>query len=337
MSKNVLSIISVIGLFAFLLFGHTGYATEKKYVEDELLVQFKAGVPHFKARTMVEKEGAQIARHVPQIRLMRIKAPPKALEAIKKVLEKNPNVAFVEPNYIAKPQYIPNDTYFSSQWHLSKIQAPEGWDISKGSENVIIAIADTGVNTNHPDLAPKLVPGYNCYAENTDVTDTHGHGTAVAGVAGAVCDNAQGVAGVACKNLIMPLKIANPNGYATYGDMAQAIVYAADNGAKIVNISFAGTGFSYTLQSAIDYAWGRGVIVVAAAGNSNSSTPMYPAALKNVIAVGGTAKDDTKASFSSYGDWVDISAPAVSIYTTSKSGGYGSSNGTSFASPIVAG
>ena len=307
------------------------------YLADELLVQPKAGVSKGKIAEIIAGEGATMVGEIPQIRVKQIKVPAHALERVKEALSRNPHVNFVEYNYLAEPTATPNDNYYSSQWHLPKISAPQGWDISTGSGNVVIAILDTGVDPTHPDLSEKLVPGYNFYDNNTNTSDVYGHGTAVAGSAAAISNNYNGVAGVAWNSPIMPLRISDASGWATYSAMASAMTYAADRGAKVINISFAGTSSSSTLQNAVNYAWNKGAILFASAGNYSTNTPYYPAACNNAVSVSATTSSDSLASFSNYGNWIDISAPGVSIYTTLNGGGYGSKSGTSFSSPITAG
>jgi hypothetical protein len=150
-------------------------------------------------------------------------------------------------------------------------------------------------------------------------------------------NNLEGVAGVAWDSPIMPLVVLNASDYASYYDIARAINYAADQGVRIMNISIGGSSYSSTLQNAVNYAWDKGAVIVACAHNYSTETPYYPAACANVVAVSATTSSDTPASFSNYGNWVDISAPGVSILTTNRGGGYGSWSGTSFSSPIVAG
>jgi hypothetical protein len=307
------------------------------YVADELLIQPKAGVPHEKVKEIFEAFGAVTEEEIPQIRVKRIKVPPQALERVKDALSRHPHINFAEYNFLAEPTVTPNDNYYLSQWHLPKISAPLGWDISEGSSNVAIAILDTGIDPTHPDLSGKLLPGYNFYDRNTDTHDVYGHGTAVAGSAAALSNNYTGVAGVAWNNPIMPLRISDPSGWATYSAMASAMTYAADRGVKVINLSYAGSSSSSTLQNAVNYAWNKGAVIVASAGNYSTSTPYYPAACNNVVSVSATTSSDTIASFSNYGNWIDLSAPGVSILTTNNGGGYGSWSGTSFSSPITAG
>lgn len=314
-----------------------GSASSAPYVADELLLQTRAGVLKAKIDEVLAGLNATQVEEILPIRIKRIKVPPRALEMILAALARCPHVKFVEKNYLVKAESIPNDGYYSSQWHLPKISAPTAWDISTGSSSVKIAIADTGVDPTHPDLASKLLTGYNFVQGNTDTHDVYGHGTLVAGSAAALSNNSVGVAGVAWSNPIVPLVVADSNGYATYSSLANSITYAADHGIRIINLSFGGTMSSVTLQNAIDYAWNKGTIVFASAGNSANSTPQYPAACNHVVAVTATTSTDSLASFSSYGNWVTVSAPGKSILTTSNGGGYSYASGTSFSAPITAG
>jgi thermitase len=205
---------------------------------------------------------------------------------------------------------------------------------------VIVAVIDSGADWTHPDLSSKLVPGWNFLSGTSATQDSggdSGHGTAVSGVAAAATNNGAGVAGVGWSTMVMPLEILDSTGSATYSNLASAIDYAADHGARIINISLCGSTASSTLQSAESYAWNKGVVIFAAAGNSANSTPNYPAADPNVVAVSATDVNGTFASFSSYGSWIDLSAPGNNILTTMTGGGYGYWYGTSFAAPITAG
>jgi thermitase len=337
-AANTLLSLFVISVLYVVFSGHVwGSNGDNLHVEDELLVQIKVGVPPEKLDEILRVNESFVINEIPQIRVKVIKVPSHTIEHLMMALSKNPHVNFVEYNSLASASAIPDDSYYASQWHLSKISAPEGWNINTGSDDVPIAIIDSGVDPTHPDLASKLLAGYNFIADNADTHDVLGHGTAVAGSAAALSNNYTGIAGVAWNNPIMPLVVLNSNNYATYSDIANAITYAADRGIKVINISIGGSSSSSTLQNAVNYAWNKGVVIFASAMNNSSSTPYYPAACNNVVAVSATTKDDTLASFSSYGNWVDISAPGVSILTTNKGGSYGSWSGTSFSSPISAG
>ncbi len=307
------------------------------HMPGELLVHPRAGVPDFVLDKIFNQHGAWPKDIIPGIDVLVLKVPEDRLEVIEEALSHNPNFEFVEKNFVAEVDYIPNDPKYPAQWHLPKISAPFGWDISVGDYQTILAVIDSGADPFHPDLGSRLLPGYNFLDDTTDTSDLHGHGTSVSGTTAALSDNLTGVAGVTWENPILPLVVVNRVGGATYDDIASAIIYAADNGARVINISLGKSSHSSTLQNAVNYAWNNGVVIVAAAGNGGDSTPMYPAALDNVIAASATDQSDDLASFSSYGDWVDLSAPGVSILTTSRGGGYGYRSGTSFSSPIIAG
>ncbi|HUE38705.1 MAG TPA: S8 family serine peptidase, partial [Candidatus Binatia bacterium] len=228
-----------------------------------------------------------------------------------------------------------NDTNYWKEWHLQKINAPSAWDVSTGDAGVVIAILDSGIDSTHPDLAAKIVAGYNAYDNNSDTSDVGGHGTMVAGSAGAISNNGIGVASVAWQNPLMPIRVTDTQGNGYASTIAKGLTWAADHGARVMNISFSGIAASSTITSAAQYVVGKGGIVVAASGNCGCADPTPENAY--IISVSATNTDDTLASFSSTGSYVDVAAPGVSIQTTVQGGGYSSVSGTSFASPITAG
>ena len=308
--------------------------------------------------------------------------------------EESPAVEYAEPNYIAHLNMVPNDAKYSQQWAHQNTEAESEWEINAGDSDVIIAVIDSGVDYIHEDLKDNIWndadgnpgkdfvdiitssytdKGYVLFSDDDysgidyKPEDYHGHGMHVSGIAAAKGNNSLRVAGVCYDCKIMPVRAGftiSDNTY-VYGlfevdNTASAIKYAADNGADVMNLSFGGgTSLkSKTVEEAIDDAYSKGVIIIASAGNEETEdkTYCYPAALDNVIAVGATAKDDTKASYSNYGDWVDVFAPGgdstkdsgiLSTVPTSgflaDSSGYSSScqgdpiAGTSMASPYVAG
>jgi subtilisin family serine protease len=335
--KQILTISAATLLSFSIAFAQQPEQALAKHVEDELLVQFVAGVPQNRMNEAIHGQGAQELDEIQAIRVKRIKVPAQALQNVKKALSRNPHVKFVEENFIASGGSVPNDPTYASQWHLPKISAPQGWDISTGSSVVDIAIIDSGVDPNHPDLAGKLLPGYNFLNGTNDTHDVLGHGTAVAGTAAAISNNGIGVSSLAWKNPIMPLVVLDASDYASYSNIASAITYAVDHGVRVINVSIGGTSSSSTLQNAVNYAWSKGALVFASAMNKANSTPNYPAACANAIAVASTDSNDNRSSFSNYGTWITISAPGSYIYTTNNGGGYGAWNGTSFSSPLTAG
>jgi subtilisin family serine protease len=257
------------------------------------------------------------------------------LEKVKRKLASLPSTSFVEEDSVVRAYYQPNDPRYSEQWHLPSIYAPSAWDVTVGSSQVTIAVIDTGVDYTHPDLAAKCVAGYNFVAHNTNPMDDHGHGTHVAGIAAAASNNGTGVAGVDWQARIMPVKVLNAQGSGYDSDVASGIRYAADNGAGVINMSLGSPEYSYTLEEAVNYAYNKGVTIIAAAGNDGGAVG-YPAACDHVIAVGATDSGDRLASFSNRGPGLDLTAPGVNILSTVP-GGYQKMSGTSMASPIVAG
>lgn len=253
-------------------------------------------------------------------------------------LKGRPGVNYAEPNYeISLLDTIPNDGDYGYQYYLNNIRAPQGWDYTTGSPAVIIAVLDTGVDLTHPELASKLISGYDFVQKDAIPQDEHGHGTHVAGIAAAVTNNGAGIAGIAWGSEIMPLRVLDAQGNGSYANAAEAIRYAADHGARIINMSIGGSKYSEVLESAVIYAAEMGVILVAATGNSGASTVLFPAAFAPVVAVGATDSANEKANFSNSGGAIDVVAPGVSIFSTYPGGQYRFSSGTSMATPMVAG
>lgn len=268
-------------------------------------------------------------------------------------------VEYAEPDYIAHAAYIPDDPYYADQWGLAQISLPAAWDVTRGSPAIAIAIVDTGVDLNHPDLASKLwvnpgeipgngvdddnngfvddVNGWNFVAGNNIPQDGIGHGSHVAGIAAAATNNGIGVAG-ACPNCrIMPIRTMDDTGAGTYSNVAAGITYAAQKGARVINLSLGGTSYSQVLRDAVANA-SLVSVIVAAAGNGNTQALFYPAAYDDfVMAVGATDAGDQRATFSNYGSWVDLMAPGVSVWSTLYDDGYSTLSGTSMAAPFASG
>ncbi|HSR67046.1 MAG TPA: S8 family serine peptidase, partial [Acidobacteriota bacterium] len=225
-----------------------------------------------------------------------------------------------------------NDPMFDDAWHLPRIRALEAWDLSLG-QGVTVAILDTGVDPDHPDLAAQLVPGWNLYDRNADTSDVYGHGTRVAGVVAALSNNGMGVTSIAWDASIMPIRISRPDGLAYVSTIAQGVTWAADHGARVANISYSVSQYS-SVRSAAEYLRSLGGVVVVSAGNEGQYESVLPN--PSVITVSATTSSDGLASFSSYGDYVDISAPGVGIWTTVNGGGFAARSGTSYSSPVTA-
>lgn len=258
--------------------------------------------------------------------------------------DEDPDIEYAEPNYLAYTSYTPSDAFFPEQWAHQNTEAELGWDIQRGSKGITIAVLDTGVAYDHEDLSAniwrdgdgnpgcdfvdidtesyvndgyELIPEEDYTDIDNDPSDYNGHGSHVAGIAAGVGDNGVGISGVCMDCRIMPLRVAfsiledgEELGTSEVDDIANALYYAADNGADVINMSYGGEQ-SQTESQAIDYAYAMGVVLVASAGNEDTDSPInaYPAAYDHVIAVTATAGDDSKAWYSNYGDWVDAAAP----------------------------
>ena len=241
------------------------------------------------------------------------------------------------------PPVYPNDSYYGSQWGLNKVRAPEAWALSKG-QGVLIAVLDTGTDYIHPDLSGKVRTDIDWDFVNNDdnARDDHGHGTHVSGIAAAATNNSIGVAGMGWDASILPLKVMDSQGRGSTAELIPAIYYAADHGARVINMSLAGTTRDNLcpsdVQAAVDYAYRRGVLLVAAAGNwPYIAQSPFPANCAHVLGVAATTSSDSRAWFSNYGDHVSVAAPGEDIYSTLRYGGYGDMDGTSMATPFVAG
>jgi subtilisin family serine protease len=331
---NKLALASAVALALTSGYAADALANPQGWAEGRILLQTRAGLSDAELDKVLKPQNAQAIGRIQQINLHIIQVPPQAEAAVARALANNPHVKFAELDMQVEAQLTPNDPKYPSAWHLPKIQAPTAWDSSQGN-GVTIAILDTGVDANHPEFAGKLVAGWNSVSGNTDTADIHGHGTNVAGTAAAIANNSLGVAGVASAARIMPIRITNnSSGYAYWSDIARGLTWAADQGAHVANISYEATNSS-SIASAAQYLQGKGGVTVVAAGNS-STNPGYSDS-PYMITVSATDSNDIKTSWSNYGYFVDVSAPGVSIWTTFKGGGYGTVNGTSFASPITAG
>lgn len=282
-----------------------------------------------------------------------------------KALQSNPAVQYVEPNYIvqldpnemkpAQPapapsngRFKPNDPMYDQQYTHKAINSEAGWEVQKGNEDFILAIVDTGVDTAHPDLKAKLLPGFNT-VDNTDVVDDgNGHGTHCAGIAAAITNNGTGVAGVAPNVKILPVQVLSKSGSGSYASVAGGIIWAADHGAKVISMSLGGPRGSQVITDAVNHALEKDAMLIAAMGNSGHyngrKIKSYPAATPGVMSVGATDSADKLARFSQIGEWNSVTAPGVSIlstFPTYSSGmpgtNYGSISGTSMATPAVAG
>lgn len=312
-------------------------APKNQYARGRVLIETRPGLSDTALDTLLKQHGGR-RRKLGQSRLYVVDLPPGASEAaVAAALSRRPELKFAELDRIVDAGATVNDPYLGSEWHLAQIGAATAWDTTQGA-GITIAILDSGVNANHPDLVGRLVSGYNVYNGNNDVTDVCGHGTAVAGVAAASANNATGVAGVAGAARLMPVRIAFSDStgcHAYYSTIANGLTYAADHGAQVANISYGAVAGSSSIMSAANYMKSKGGLVFVSAGNNNIDENISSDG--SMIAVSATDSNDAKASFSSWGKFVSLSAPGVNIWTTDNSGGYSAWNGTSFSSPLSAG
>jgi len=260
------------------------------------------------------------------------------------------NPVYVEPHYLyatndkgslkaqsdSTQPIVPNDALYARyQWNLPSIHTEQGWTLTKGSEQVTIAVLDTGVQLDHPDLAGKVAEGYNVVGDGPPDDDV-GHGTHVAGVISAAVNNGEGVAGMSWYNKVMPIKVLDSSGTGTTYSVAEGLIWAVDHGAKVVNMSLGNYASAEFLHDAIRYAYDHDVVLIAASGNDDTDRPGFPAAYPEVFAVAATSENGEKAPFSNYGDYIDVAAPGDNIPSTYPGNQYAALSGTSMASPHVA-
>jgi thermitase len=273
--------------------------------------------------------------------LAAITALPMPTMPAEKIAPTSVDVAEAEPEGKAviapiEPFDPPNDPYMDRQWALSHIQISRLWQSTSGGSGVLVAVLDTGIDSDHEDLSGKVADEVN-FSGSPVATDLYGHGTHIAGIIAAYGDNGLGVVGVAPQSQLLNVKVAGDNGRCQSSAIAKGIIWAVDNGAKVINVSVEIREPSTQLEAAVSYAWENGAIVIAAAGNEGNQSPVYPAYYENVIAVAATGMDDGRALLSNYGAWVEVAAPGYDIYSTLPGDEYGYKTGTSFATAYVSG
>lgn len=310
---------------------------EEDFAKGRILVVPQAGLTNVEFDKILNEHGGK-SRKFGQSNIHLVTIPGNSEKSVVEKLKKNPHIEIAELDRKIPISLVSNDPYLSSEYHLSLLGAAQAWDTTQG-EGVTIAILDSGTDTTHPDLVANLVPGFNMVENNTNTTDVCGHGTAVAGSAAAVSNNAIGVASVAGGAKIMTIRIAynDPNNgcYAYYSTIANGLTWAADNGAKIANISYAGVPSSLTIISSSNYFKSKGGLVFASAGNGGIDEGYTPT--DSMIVVSATDQYEQRTSWSSFGNYVTLAAPGASIWSTSRGGSYQPWNGTSFSSPVAAG
>ena len=347
---NVCLVVVVIASLLFLAGGAYASPGDKEkgkvdlsapHVPGRLLVKFKGGVDLDGQNSVHSLHGGVVVNEIPEIGVQVVEAPTGKLGEVLAGYLSDSRVEYAEPDYLAQGDFTPDDEYYASRQYGPQItQADQAWDITMGDPSVIVAVVDSGADFSHPDLQGKLVAGWDYVNNDADPADDNGHGTHVAGTIAAATNNGQGVAGIGCDTRVLVVKVLDQNNAGSYSNIAAGIVYAANQGAGIINLSLGGTTWSMTLWQTVEYAWGKGSLLVAAAGNNNSSAPYYPAAYDHVMGVSATDANDQRWSLSNYGNYVSVAAPGKGIFSTDWLGGagpYAARSGTSMAAPHVSG
>jgi subtilisin family serine protease len=334
----------VVALIVALLVGMVGLITRAEgkppaeFVAGQVLVAYAGTASAAQIAAAESRAGAHHVTTIPGLDVRVLQVARGREGAAISSLRANSRVRFAEWNAVGSVADVStNDPYFSSQrsTSLDQVRAPLGWSVSTGQAEFAVAVVDTGVSS-HPDLAGKILAGYDFVNGDTNASDDNGHGTHVAGIIGAATNNAAGIAGLCWGCNILPVKVLNASGSGSYSAIASGITYAADHGARVINLSLGGTSSSATVQSAVDYAVARGAVVVAASGNQGCDCILYPAAFSNVVAVGAVDGASARRTYSNYGSALDLVAPGTN-WTTSNAfaSGYAAFSGTSSATPVV--
>lgn len=317
------------------------------YVSGQLLVSLDKGALGAAVESRSRDVGARVEDRLPDINTLLLSFPEiandrgkeareRALERIRERLDRAPGVESAEYNYVRQTDFVPNDPLFGKEYGLKKPGYPQAWNKTRGKKSVRIGIVDSGIDARHPDVRGKIVAKRDFVPLSSGARDAVGHGTHVAGIAAAATNNRRGVAG-GCPNcqLLIAKSVGQFGG--SDADIAKGINWTVNNGADVVNLSLGGPQRSTTLERAVNRAWNRGAVVVAAAGNDGDTTRNYPAAYPKVMAVGATNASDQRARFSNRGRWISVTAPGVGIISTVPGNSYERQSGTSMASPNVAG
>ncbi|MBC7812053.1 MAG: S8 family serine peptidase, partial [Burkholderiales bacterium] len=307
---------------------------------DQVVIQFAADATDEQRDEYIASIGGQVSEQIDALNTVIVEVPAINID---QPLPENPIVEQSEPDYFitaleADTISVPSsDPRYAEQWSLEVIGAPEAWsELPADAATVVIAIIDSGICADHPDLQGRILDGWD-YIDNDAVPqDEMGHGCGVAGIIAASIDNGEGIAGIAPNARLLPLRVLDANGLGRYSDVAAAVVRATDAGAAIINLSVGGPYPSSILEEAVNYASAHGVMVIAAAGNNGADSVYYPAAYSSVIAVGAVNADLQPTGFSNHGAEIDVWAPGQDILTTRRDGAYGIASGTSYAAPQVA-
>ena len=326
--------------------------TTGEVVPGEVVVRFRdaqagPGIAAARGLAVVERLGAP-AGGLPAT----VSTVGRGVDEVLRELRADPAVAYAEPSYLVQlveegstTAVGVNDPLTAGQYSLDQMRVRDAWSLSKGGSGVV-AVLDTGVQANHPDLSGRVLAGHDFVNDDSNAADDNGHGTWVAGIIAAKPNDGYGIAGISWSDRILPVKIMTSTGTGSTSDLIAGIRWAADHGATVINMSVGGFPYSQGVQDAVNYAWNRGVVLVGAAGNNNRDEKFYPASMANVVSVSATQVNDEFSHWSSYGSAVDVSAPGSSVQTTNCTssaclhpdwGSHTYISGTSFATPNVAG
>lgn len=303
----------------------------------ELVVGFKDGVSNAEQRASLPTGVARSSAPIPEIDARTITIPDSQVAQVTAQLRASGDVLYIQQDRPVRAAWTPNDPLFGSQWALTAIDADSAWDVTTGAGSPLVAVVDTGVDYTQQDLTGRVDLGYDFVDSDSDPMDEEGHGTHVSGIVAASANNGIGIAGVAPGARILAVRVLDENGSGWASDVALGIIYAADHGAKVINLSLGSDSGSNAEHDAIKYAIEHGAIVTCAAGNDGHGTLSYPGHFPECVAVGATDTDNSRATFSNWGTNLDVVAPGVGILSSVPGNTYESWNGTSMATPVVSG
>lgn len=309
--------------------------SDSEAVPGELIVITQPGSDAAAITDLFNASNVTVREQAPEVSAYLVACDMDVIETARETLAGSYLVEEVSDNRLYQAEAAPDDPRLPEQWHLDLIGAPAAWDITTGNVSIRVAVLDTGVDALHPDLAGRLMPGVNTWLNNTDSRDAVGHGTAVAGIIGAVANNGQGVAPVTWTSPIIPVRVTGDEGQATSWTLAAGIRAAVAAGARVINISFAPLQKDGIVLRQCQLARLAGALTVISSGNTGKE--VLDGGSEYALFVGATGREDDLASFSTYGRFVDLAAPGVSLLTTRPGGVYGTASGTSFAAPVVSG
>jgi len=312
---------------------------EIKYRKREIMLKFARGMNHDEINRLLDRHNLELVESdgkLAKIGYTKVRIPEDhdLREALSLLHEDDPDlITKAEPNFIMGTLGA-SDPLHSDQWYVQAAAFDQAWKVLESTNAVIVAVVDTGVESGHPDLIGKCLAGYNVVSDNAATLDDHGHGTFVSGIIAASW-NDEGIRGLCPNARILPVKALDASGSGSYEDVAKAIIYAADQGAKVINLSVGGYAYSYVLQDAIDYALERGSVLVASGGNDGLDQKIYPAAYPSVLGVGSTGAGGAVLPSSNTGGHIDCVAPGGNVLSTGLDGQYVSTSGSSASAAMV--